>query len=127
VYEAKTAASAPKSWWVPLPIYATPEAQAEYEAGEEYSYLQFVGFKGNGMLSRIDLPKLGTNFDIPVFLIQGSEDLVTTAAVSKRYFDSIVAPRKEFVLLPATGHDPNPAMVAAQYEVLKNQVMPLVQ
>lgn len=127
VYEAKTSTPAPKSWWVPAALYATPEAEASYEGGEEYSYLQFVGLKGNGMLSKVELPKLGLAFDIPIFLLQGSEDLVTTPEVAKRYFDSITAPQKDYVLLPNTGHDPNPVMIDAQYNILKKRVVPLMK
>ncbi|MCY7355725.1 MAG: alpha/beta hydrolase [Lysobacter sp.] len=124
---AMTTIAAPKDWWVPSPLYTTPKAQADYEAGEEYSYLQFVGLKGNGMLSLIDLPKLGLNFDIPVFLVQGAEDLVTVPEVAKRYFDNIVAPQKVYVLLADTGHDPNAAMLEAQYKILKEQIAPLTK
>lgn len=127
IYEAKASAPAPKSWWVASPLYTTPASEASYESGEDYSYLQFVGLKGNGMLSKVDMPALGLAFDIPVFLVQGSEDLVTAAEVAKRYFDSITAPQKEYVLLPNTGHDPNPAMIEAQYNILKTRIVPLVK
>lgn len=119
VYEGKGTDPAPKAWWAKAPAYATAQAEAEYEAGEDYAFLQFVGMEGNGMLSTIDLPKLGTRFDVPVFLIQGTEDLVTTKEVTKAYFDSIVAPHKDLILLERVGHDPNTAMVEAQYKVLK--------
>lgn len=125
-YEAKTSTAAPPTWWIPSPEYATPAMQADYEGGEEYSYLEFVGLEGNGMLSKIDLPALGTRFDVPIFLIQGAQDLVTTADVAKHYFDSIEAPQKAYVLLPNTGHDPNAAMIDAQYELLKTRVVPLL-
>ncbi len=95
---------------------------ADYEAGEDYSYLQFVGLAGDGMLSTVDLPQLGTTFDVPVFLVQGAEDLVTVPAVAKTYFDSIRAPRKRYVLLPATGHDPNPSTIDAIHKLLKTEV-----
>lgn len=127
IYEAKTTIAAPKSWWNPAALYATPEARLDYEAGEEYSFLQFVGLKGNGMLSTIDLHKLGTDFDIPVFLLQGTEDLVTTPAVAKRYFDDITAPMKEFILLPKTGHDPNETMLDAQSRILTSRILPLLK
>lgn len=127
VYEAKTSTPAPRSWWMPAPQYATQTMQADHEAGEEFSFLQFVGLKGNGIFSGIDLPKLGLRFDIPVYLLQGAEDLVTTPDVAKRYFDSIVAPQKEFVLLPRTGHDPNEVMIEAQYSILKTRVAPLLR
>jgi pimeloyl-ACP methyl ester carboxylesterase len=126
-YEAKVSTPAPKSWWVPLPLYTTPEAEASYESGEEYSYLQFVGLKGNGMLSKVELTTLGPTFSIPVFLVQGAEDLVTAPEVAKRYFDSIRAPQKDFVLVPNAGHDPNPALMNAQYDILKQRIVPLMK
>lgn len=119
LYEGKVTDPAPAAWWTRAPEYATEQAAAEYEAAEDYSYIQFVGMDGNGMASTIDLPKLGTRFDIPVYLIQGAEDLVTTKEVTKAYFDSIVAPHKDHILLERVGHDPNAAMVDAQYKVLK--------
>jgi pimeloyl-ACP methyl ester carboxylesterase len=127
VYEAKTTTPPPKSWWAPAALYSTPEAELDYEAGEEYSFLQFVGLKGNGMLSTIDLYKLGAKFDVPVFLLQGIEDLVTTPAVAKRYFDTIVAPAKEFILMPNTGHDPNEIMLDTQLRTLTSRVVPLIK
>ncbi|SHH67852.1 alpha/beta fold hydrolase [Massilia sp. CF038] len=127
VYEAKTSTPPPKSWWTPADLYSTREAELDYEAGEEYSFLQFVGFKGDGMLSTIDLHKLGANFDVPVFLLQGTEDLVTTPAVAKRYFDSIVGPVKEFIWLPHTGHDPNATMLDTQLRTLATRVVPITK
>jgi hypothetical protein len=38
---------------------------------------------------------------------------------SRRYFDFIQAPRKEYVLVPRTGHDPNPPMFNAQRRLQK--------
>ncbi len=118
-YEAKTSTPAPGSWWKSAPLYATAEALAAYEGGEEYSYLQFVGANGDGMLSAVDLPSLGSEFGVPFYLIQGSEDLVTTPEVAKHYFDSIRAPDKRYILLEETGHDPNPAMLEAMLELLR--------
>ncbi|MDV6331233.1 hypothetical protein [Asticcacaulis sp. 201] len=42
-YENQATDPAPKDWWQPAPEYATPQAEANYTAGEDYSYLQFVG------------------------------------------------------------------------------------
>ena len=121
-YENLVVEPAPKAWWTLAPEYATPEALANYEGGEDYSYLQFVGLKGDGMFSHVDLPKLGPSFKVPFYLLQGEEDLLTTPDVAKRYFDSITAPQKEFILLPRVGHDPNPTLVAAQFKLLKEHV-----
>lgn len=123
-YEKQSSVAAPASWWRPSAQYTTPRALADDEAGEDFSYLQFVGMHGDGMLSKIDLWQLGSRFEVPVFLIQGSEDLVTVPEVAKRYHDSLSAPDKAFILLPQTGHDPNQAMVDAQYEVLRTRVVP---
>jgi pimeloyl-ACP methyl ester carboxylesterase len=118
-YEAMRTEPAPKAWWTPDPEYATPQAEADYTAGEDYSWLQFVGMKGDGIGSKIDLYKLGPTFDLPFYMVQGEQDLLTMPEPGRRYFDFIQAPHKEFVLVPRTGHDPNPTMVDAQYRLLK--------
>lgn len=119
VYEAKASTPAPAHWWQPSAEYATPADAAATEAGEEYSYIQFVGMTGGGMLSQIDLWKLGTDFPLPITLIQGEHDLVTTKDVARRWFDSLQAPEKSFVLLAHTGHDPNEEMMAAEGAALR--------
>ena len=113
---------APTSWWVYAQEYRTPKAEADYTAGEDYSWLQFVGTKGDGIASKIDLYKLGPTFGIPVYMVQGQEDLMTMPGASKRYFDFIQAPHKEFVLVPRTGHDPNQPMLDAQYRLLREHL-----
>jgi pimeloyl-ACP methyl ester carboxylesterase len=117
-YEGRSTDPAPGAWWELPPLYATPAAASAYEGGEDYSYLQFVGLTGNGMLQSLDLPALGTTFAIPFFLVQGAEDLLTVPEVSRRYFESVSAPAKRFVLVPRTGHDPNQAMLDAARRLL---------
>ncbi|WP_426104204.1 alpha/beta hydrolase [Massilia sp. TSP1-1-2] len=126
-YEAKTTTPAPKAWWSLAPAYASEKMQAEYESGEDYSWIQYVGMKGDGMHATLDLYKLGAEFRMPVFMIVGEQDLTTTPGVAKRYFDAIKAPKKAFFLLPLTGHDPNGPMVDAQYNILKTRVTPLLK
>ena len=121
-YEAQRTEPAPKEWWQPEAQYATPQALADYEAGEDYSFLQFVGMKGDGMASRVNLPALGTAFTVPVFLVQGEEDLLTTPAGTRRYYDSISAPQKDYISLPRVGHDPNQPMVDAQFKLLQERM-----
>jgi pimeloyl-ACP methyl ester carboxylesterase len=121
-YEAMSTEPAPKAWWQPAGVYATPEYEAAYTAGEDYSWLQYVGLHGDGIASKLDLYKLGPKFDMPVYMVQGAQDLLTMPTPSKRYFDSIQAPRKEFVLVDRAGHDPNPPILAAQYRLLKDKV-----
>jgi pimeloyl-ACP methyl ester carboxylesterase len=125
-YEAMHTDPPPKSWTI-APEYASAKAQADYEGGEDYSYIQFVGMKGDGMYAGVDLPKLGTTFSIPFYMVQGEQDLLTLPDVSRRYFDSIHAPRKEFVSIPRAGHDPNQAMLDAQFRILKERIVPLLE
>ena len=127
VYEAKASTPAPTSWWAAAREYNTPQMRADYLEGEDWSYLQFVGRKGDGMFSKVDLAALGMAFEIPVFIIQGSEDLVATPDVAKRYFDGLKAPEKEFVLVPNAGHDPNVAMIEAQFAIVSQRIRPLAQ
>ncbi|WP_209393588.1 alpha/beta fold hydrolase [Rhodoferax sp. AJA081-3] len=122
-YEGKVSTPAPKHWWQPAALYATPQALEHTEQGEDYSWLQFVGFKNNGIFLHVDLPKLGTDFAVPVYLVQGEQDLLTPVDVTRPFFDSITAPDKALVLVPLAGHDPNEAMVAAQYQLLKERVV----
>lgn len=118
-YETLRTETAPRDWFAFGPGYDTPAYAAAHEAGEDYSFLQFVGLRGNGMASRIDLRQLGLRFAMPVYLLQGEEDLVTPMVVSQAYFNELVAPHKEFLPLPRTGHDPNRRMLEAQFTVLQ--------
>ena len=124
-YEATMTTPAPSNWWVRAAPYNTPESLEEYEAGEEFSFLQFVGFRGNGMFSRVDLRASASTLDVPVFLIHGAQDLVATPEVAQSYFDGIKAPTKEFFVVPRAGHDPNAALVDAHYKILRQRVRSL--
>lgn len=126
-YEAQASTAAPADWWQPAAAYAIASVQHDENDGEDYSYLQYVGADGHGMFWQINLPALGKDFRIPVFLVQGGEDLNTMPQITKQYFDTIHAPQKAYVLVPRTGHDPNAAMVDAQYQLLIQRVLPLTQ
>jgi pimeloyl-ACP methyl ester carboxylesterase len=125
-YESKVTILPPATW-KPAAAYTTPKAEADYTAGEDYSFLSFVGLHGDGMLSKVDLPKLGTDFSIPVFFIEGAHDLLATPDVARKYYDRIRAPEKGWVLLPNSGHDPNQEVVDAEYKLLREKVLPLTR
>lgn len=124
-YEAQVTTPPPPTWHR-APEYTTAKAEADYEAGEDYSFMNFVGMHGDGMLSQVDLPKLGTDFAMPVYFIEGAHDLLAPPELARRYLDSIKAPQKGFVLLEHSGHDPNQEVVDAEYKVLREKVLPLV-
>jgi pimeloyl-ACP methyl ester carboxylesterase len=68
-------------------------------AGADFSQ----GLMWDTML-RDDLPALGLDFGLPIVFIQGTEDRLTVTALAKEYFDQIIAPGKQFILLPGDGH-----------------------
>lgn len=126
IYEGKLAEPAPPDYFTRAPRYAGAADLADYERGEDFSWLQFVGIRGQGMQATLDLYRAGPDFPIPVFLLQGEHDLVTVPEVARRWFDGLKAPHKEFVLLPRTGHDQNPTMLRAQLALLREKAAPLV-
>jgi len=126
-YEAKVTKAPPAAWWTPAADYATAKAQADYEAGEDYSFLNFVGMKGDGMWTQVDLPALGTDFAIPIFFVEGAQDLLATTDVAQRYYESLTAPQKYLVVLEHAGHDPNQDVVDAAYAILKERILPLTK
>lgn len=116
-YEAETTSPQPELKWGDG--YDTTTGRDAYYAGEEFSWVKFIGMRGDGFSNEVDLFSGGLEFEIPVVLIQGTEDLLTTPEVSKRYFDKIKAPAKEYLLVPETGHDPNLAMLEEQFKAIK--------
>ena len=126
-YEARATVPAPVDWWAPVAAYATPEYEAAYEGGEDYSYLAFVGLNGDGILSGLDQFARPLEFQIPIYLIQGAEDLVTVPSETRRFFDALTAPDKAYVLVPAAGHDPNAAMIAAEHGILMERILPVIR
>ncbi|WP_449397403.1 alpha/beta hydrolase family protein [Chryseobacterium wanjuense] len=71
------------------------------------------------MAESIDMMKDNLHFKIPVYLIQGEEDILTPKEMSKQYFDAMTAPKKEYYLLPKAAHGFNQAVVDTQYKIFK--------
>ena len=53
---------------------------------------------------RYDAWARGTRFELPVFIFQGDNDVLTTPALARAYFAEIVAPSKEMELISNAGH-----------------------
>ena len=56
-------------------------------------------------LNSVDLPALGSDFAIPMFVFQGARDTVNPVQSLTGYFDSIKAPQKRLVVIPRAGHN----------------------
>jgi pimeloyl-ACP methyl ester carboxylesterase len=124
-YQAKLVTAPPAPETI-SPAYASPQEQAQYAAADDFCFEHFWGLKMSGPLFDVDLPALGTDFAIPIFILQGQEDLTAMPELAKVYFDSIKAPRKQFFLVPGTGHGPSAAQLDLTRKVLIEQIGPLV-
>src|ERR1700752_2797121 len=87
--------------------------------------MHFWGDTLSGPLTTVDLPALGKTFAIPIFIIQGQEDLTAAPELARAYFDSIKAPVKQFYLVRGTGHEDSAASLALPPKGLMEQVRPL--
>jgi len=55
-------------------------------------------------IARYDAWQQGTRFEVPFFIFQGRDDVVTTPKLAKTYFDDVTAPVKRMALIPNAGH-----------------------
>jgi len=108
------------------PEYASPEEQTTDAAADDFSFLHWWGMELSGPLTKIDLPAIGTDFAIPIFFVQGEQDLTAVPELAKTYFDSIKAPRKQFYLVAGTGHENSAASLDLVHKVLLEQVRPSI-
>ena len=72
----------------------------------------------SGMVVGIDFSEDALHFKIPIFLIQGEGDILTSKNLSKPYFDKITAPNKAYFLLPKAAHGFNQSVLDKQYELI---------
>lgn len=108
------------------PAYASAKEQADDKAAVEFSGRHFLGEKLDGPLIA-DLPALGTDFSVPVFVIQGERDLTALPELARAYVETIKAPAKKFVLLPGAGHAPSAALWSLTHKVLMEEARPLAR
>jgi pimeloyl-ACP methyl ester carboxylesterase len=125
-YQAK-AATAPMPPFAIDPAYASPKERAQWEEADDFNWLHFVGLEMSGPLTKADLPALGTDFALPVFIVQGEQDLTARPELAKAYLDSIKAPRKQFILAPGSGHEPSVTVLNLTRKLLVEQVRPLAR
>jgi pimeloyl-ACP methyl ester carboxylesterase len=88
------------------------------------STTHFVGADMSGPMTRIDLRRLGLDFALPMFVVQGVADDFTPAAMSRAWVDSISAPQKAFAPIENAGHF---ALIEHSEEflrILREQVRP---
>ena len=64
-------------------------------------------------------PPAALNFKIPIYLIQGENDLLTPMEISKPYFEQITSPAKEYFLLPQTAHGFNAQVLSTLFRICR--------
>jgi pimeloyl-ACP methyl ester carboxylesterase len=69
----------------------------------------FMGFQWStaqmfDQLMAYDARQLGTHFDVPFYLFQGENDVITLTSLATDYFTEIDAPTKELALIKDAGH-----------------------
>ena len=77
---------------------------------------------------RETLSTTALRFELPYYVIQGRDDLMTPTAPAEAYFKKVSAPRKEMVVLEGAGHfalaTHQQQFLAALREVLASSPLP---
>lgn len=121
-YERENSVPAPTSWSHLSPGYNNEKDSQHRDDGDDYSFVNYVGDKRIGikpMMLGINFLKDGLDFKIPVYLIQGEEDILTPKEITEAYFNKIKAPSKKFIVLPNTAHGFNLLVVETHYNIMK--------
>lgn len=129
-FESDNSTPAPDYWWKLSHEYDNEiDGQNRYD-GDDYSFINFAGHQKLGiksMIAGLDFMKDAVDFEIPIYLIQGEEDIMTPKEISQAYFDKINAPKKEFFLVPGAAHGHNQAIVDTQYRIVRELIAPTIK
>lgn len=122
-YERANSTPAPENWFQLSPTYDNEIDNKNRADGDDYSFVNYVGDEKLGvqsMSANVNFLKDNLDFKIPVYFIQGNEDVMTPKESSKEYFEKIKAPKKEYYLLSNAAHGFNESVVEAQYKIFKS-------
>jgi pimeloyl-ACP methyl ester carboxylesterase len=122
-YERANSTPAPDNWFQLSPAYDNDIDNKNRADGDDYSFVNYIGDDKLGVqpiITTINLMRDNLDFKIPVYLIQGNEDIMTPKENSKEYFDKIQSPKKEYYLLPKSAHGFNLSVVETQYKIFKS-------
>ena len=128
-YQQKRA-TPPPSVWFDLPAKYDSEKENQHRAdGDDYSFANYTGDKKLGIVSiasTVNFFKDGLAFQIPVFIIQGEEDIQTPSAITSVWFKKIEAPFKKIFLLPETEHGFNASVIDTHYKIMTDYIVPKI-
>jgi len=89
------------------------------------STTHFLGSDMTGPMSETDVRRLGLDFAVPIFVVQGVGDDFTPAELSRRWVDAITAPQKAFVPIDNAGHFALTERGNEFLRILRERVRPL--
>jgi pimeloyl-ACP methyl ester carboxylesterase len=104
------------------PYNITPDDLQAMRAGFEFSTTALYRD-----LCAVDLPAIGIDFSIPMFIFMGSHDPWTPCALAEDYFQSIQAPQKAFVRFEGCHHFVHMNRPADFLEALVTHLGPLAR
>lgn len=122
-YERMNSIPAPENWFQLSPAYDNDFDNKNRADGDDYSFVNYVGDEKLGvqsMCANINFLIDNLDFKIPVYFIQGNEDIMTPKESSKEYFEKIRAPKKEYFLLSKSAHGFNQLVVETQYKIFRS-------
>ncbi|WP_299160498.1 alpha/beta hydrolase [uncultured Tenacibaculum sp.] len=125
-YERMNAIPAPNNWWRMNQEYNNKKDKKDRYNGDDYSFLYFAGHEKMGirsMVKNLDFYNNSLKFNIPIYFIQGEEDILTSSKLNKIYFEKIKAPDKGYYLIKEAGHNPNELILQKQYEILRDKFL----
>lgn len=126
-YEYQNATPAPESWGAIASAYDNKAEEMDRYNGDDYSFVYYAGHQPLGIKGMIDTIRFledGAKFDIPVYLIQGEEDILTPLITTSKYFDKIESPEKALVVIPGAAHGFNSSVVNAAYKLILEKILP---
>ncbi len=85
----------------------------------------FVGTTMSGPMTEVDVRRLGLDFAVPMFVVQGAADDFTPTELSRAWLESVSAPEKAFVTIDGSGHFALTERSGDVLRVLQERVRPL--
>lgn len=119
-YERADSTPAPDAWFELAAGYDNAKDNQNRSDGDDYSFVNYTGDNVLGvpsMRANIDFMKDHLEFKVPMYFIQGKEDLLTPKESTKKYFKKLKAPEKKYILLPETAHGFNEMVLDALYKI----------
>lgn len=124
-YESKNSTPLPDNWWKINPEYNNKVDKQNRFYGDDYSFLYFAGHKKMGvksMVENLDFYNDSLTFKVPIYIVQGDKDILTSEKISKLYFEKIKAPHKGYFTIKGAGHNRNEFILKKQFEILKEKI-----